>query len=67
MLLKNKTYILLFLLLVSGCLDSKEEKIENITLNEKLANELVSLSVKCVDQKYPYKIGYRFTDESWLN
>ena len=63
---KNKIYVLLFLLLFSACLDSKQEKIENIRLNEKLANELVSLSVKCVDQKYPYKIGYRYIDESWL-
>ena len=66
MLQKNKIYVLLFLLLFSACLDSKQEKIENIRLNEKLANELVSLSVKCVDQKYPYKIGYRYIDESWL-
>ena len=58
--------ILLFLLLILGCTDINEEKIENIHLDEKLANELVSLSVKCVDQKYPYKIGYRFTDENWL-
>ena len=66
MLPKNKSYILLLLLLFFACLDSKQEKIENIRLNEKLANELVSLSVKCVDQKYPYKIGYRYIDESWL-
>ena len=58
--------ILLFLLLILGCTDINEEKIENIKLDEKLAKELVSLSVKCVDQKYPYKIGYRFTDENWL-
>ena len=63
---KNKIYVLLFLLLFSACLDSKQEKIENIKLNQKLASELVSLSVKCVDQKYPYKIGYRYIDESWL-
>ena len=57
---------LLFLLLILGCTDNKFENIKGIRLNEKLAKELVSLSVKCVDQKYPYKIGYRFTDESWL-
>jgi hypothetical protein len=55
-----------FILLIIGCTDSKEEEVENIKLDEKLAKELVSLSVKCVDQKYPYKIGYRFTDENWL-
>ena len=61
-----KKNILLFLLLIFGCTDINEEKIENIQLDEKLAKELVSLSVKCVDQKYPYKIGYRFIDENWL-
>ena len=52
--------------MITGCSENKVEKIENIRLNEKLAKELVSLSVKCVDKKYPYKIGYRFSDESWL-
>tara|TARA_A100001011_G_scaffold396201_1_gene493440 strand:- start:280 stop:1332 length:1053 start_codon:yes stop_codon:yes gene_type:complete len=52
--------------MILGCKENKFENIESIRLNEKLAKELVSLSVKCVDQKYPYKIGYRFTDESWL-
>ena len=61
-----KIYILLFLLLIAGCKDLKEKKVEKIRLDEKLAKELVSLSVKCVDQKYPYKIGYRFVDENWL-
>ena len=59
-------FLFYFILLIIGCTDSKEEEIENIKLDEKLAKELVSLSVKCVDQKYPYKIGYRFTDENWL-
>ena len=66
MLIKNKTYFLLVFLLAFGCTDINEERIENIRLTEKLATELVSLSVKCVDQKYPYKIGYRYSDESWL-
>ena len=61
-----KKLLLAFLLLTFGCTDSKEEKIENIKLDAKLAKELVSLSLKCVDQKYPYKIGYRFTNENWL-
>ena len=61
-----KIYILSFLLLITGCKNHKEEKINKIILDEKLAEELVSLSVKCVDQKYPYKIGYRFVDENWL-
>ena len=63
---KIKTSLLLVVLVILGCAKNNHEKIENIRLNEKLANELVSLSVKCVDQKYPYKIGFRFSDESWL-
>ena len=67
MLLKTSKYlIVIIIILIIGCSENKAEKIENIRLNEKLANELVSLSVKCVDQKYPYKIGYRYSDESWL-
>ena len=61
-----KIAVLLFLLLIVGCTESKEEKIQNIKLDEKLAQDLVSLSIKCVDQKYPYKIGYRYTDENWI-
>ena len=64
MLLKIKIYFIVIPLVILGCAESNQEKIQNIKLNEKLANELVSLSVKCVDQKYPYKIGYRFVDES---
>ena len=59
-----KILLCLTLFVHIGCEDSKEEKIENIKLDEKLAKELVSLSIKCVDQKYPYKIGYRFTGEN---
>ena len=66
MLTKNKVFFLLIFLIAFGCKESNEERIENIKLTEKLATELVSLSVKCVDQKYPYKIGYRYSDESWL-
>ena len=66
MLLKIKIYFILISLVILGCSESNHEKIQNIRLNEKLANELVSLSIKCVDQKYPYKIGYRFVDESSL-
>tara|TARA_B100000989_G_scaffold155945_1_gene116317 strand:+ start:1241 stop:2338 length:1098 start_codon:yes stop_codon:yes gene_type:complete len=64
---KTSKYLLIFIIiLITGCSGNKVEKIDNIRLNEKLAEELVSLSVKCVDQKYPYKIGYRYSDESWL-
>ena len=61
-----RVYILIFFLIIQGCKTSDEKKIESIKLDEKLAKELVSLSVKCVDQKYPYKIGYRYIDENWI-
>ena len=62
-----KIYILSLILLILGCTERKDtEEIQNIKLNEQSARDLVSLSVKCVDQKYPYKIGYRFSDESWI-
>ena len=67
MLVKTSKYLIItIIILITGCSENKAEKIENIRLNERLAKELVSLSVKCVDKKYPYKIGYRFSDESWL-
>ena len=57
MLVKTSKHLLiLIIILITGCSENKVEKIDNIRLNEKLAEELVSLSVKCVDKKYPYKI-----------
>ena len=62
-----RIFILTFFLFSIGCSYKQElQNIENIKLNENLAKELVSLSIKCVDKKYPYKIGYRFVDEGWL-
>ena len=61
-----RAYILIFFLIIQGCKPGDAKKIESIKLDEKLAKELVSLSVKCVDQKYPYKIGYRYVDENWI-
>ena len=62
-----RIFILTFFLFSIGCSYKQElQNIENIKLSENLAKELVSLSIKCVDKKYPYKIGYRFVDEDWL-
>ena len=35
-------------------------------LDEGRAVELVNLSLKCVDKKFPYKIGYRFNSPEWI-
>ena len=61
-----RVYLFMFFLLTIGCVENKEQKIENIKIDKELAEELVSLSIKCVDQKYPYKIGYRFVDKNWV-
>ena len=62
-----KIYLSIFFLFFFGCTSNQEvETVENLRLDESLANELVSLSIKCVDKKYPYKIGYRFNDENWV-
>ena len=62
-----KIYVSIIFLLFFCCSVNQEvEELDNITLNEDLAEELVSLSIKCVDKKYPYKIGYRFVDEDWV-
>ena len=43
---RMKICTLSFLLLILGCTGIKEEKIENIKLDERLAKQLVSLSIK---------------------
>ena len=62
-----RIHFFLIILIFFSC--SKKENTENIeplSLDENKAKELVSLSIKCVDKKYPYKIGYRFTNEEWI-
>ena len=46
-----RVYLFLFFLLIIGCVENKEKKIENIKIDMELAEELVSLSIKCVDKK----------------
>ena len=61
-----KLYFLI-IILIFGCTNTNESnEIKNIKLDESLASELVSLSTKCVDKKYPYKIGYRFVNKDWI-
>ena len=61
-----KLYFLI-IILIFGCTKTNESnEIKNIKLDESLASELVSLSTKCVDKKYPYKIGYRFVNKDWI-
>ena len=62
-----RIYIYLITLILTSCTNKiNDANFKNITLDESKAKELVSLSIKCVDKKYPYKIGYRFTNEEWI-
>ena len=45
-----RTHIFIFILILQGCKPGNETIIKSEKLDEKLAKELVSLSVKCVDQ-----------------
>ena len=61
-----KLYFLIIILIFGCTYTNESNEIKNIKLDESLASELVSLSTKCVDKKYPYKIGYRFVNKDWI-
>ena len=63
-----KRTIMLFFILIASCSNPEKDSIDykNLILTEDLASKLISLSINCVDKKYPYKIGYRFIDENWI-
>ena len=54
-------FIIIFLFI--SC-TSNINKIDNeeLKLDEKLASDLIQLSINCVDKKFPYKVGYRYID-----
>jgi len=58
-------FIIIFLFI--NC-TSNINKIDNeeLRLNEKLASDLIQLSINCVDKKFPYKVGYRYIDSTWI-
>ena len=59
-----KLYFLI-IILIFGCTNTNESnEIKNIKLDESLASELISLSTKCVDKKYPYKICLLYTSDA---
>ena len=43
---------------------SKQEDILQIDVSQ--AQDLIKLSIDCVDKKFPYKIGYRFISDEWI-
>tara|TARA_B100000029_G_scaffold102545_3_gene92969 strand:- start:3304 stop:4392 length:1089 start_codon:yes stop_codon:yes gene_type:complete len=63
-----KRIIIFIFILIASCSTPEKNSIDykELILTENLASKLISLSINCVDKKYPYKIGYRFIDESWI-
>ena len=63
--MKRILFITLFFSL--SCTNTKISKQEEILqIDESQARDLISLSIDCVDKKFPYKIGYRFISEEWI-
>ena len=65
----TKLSSLCIILLITSCSPNKRSNssllkslpdVSAPILDEARAVELVNLSLKCVDKKFPYKIGYRF-------
>ena len=59
---------LILLLVIFSCKSSnnQNDKRKKTLFTSDVASKLISLSINCVDKKYPYKIGYRFTDQNWV-
>ena len=58
--------LLICVLLISCNNPQKQENPPTFNINEEKASKLISLSINCVDKKFPYKIGYRFIDKDWI-
>ncbi|MBF88850.1 MAG: hypothetical protein CMG75_04165 [Candidatus Marinimicrobia bacterium] len=75
-LLKGKILtIFIAVMLLENCVTKEESRsvllssipaVSSPTLDEVRAVKLVELSLKCVEQKFPYKIGYRFNSSEWI-
>ena len=71
----RKLLLLCIILLITSCSPKKHstssllQSLPDVSapiLDEERAVELVNLSLKCVDKKFPYKIGYRFNSPEWI-
>ena len=71
----RKLLLLCIILLITSCSPKKHstssllQSLPDVSapiLDEERAVELVNLSLKCVDKKFPYKIGYRFDSPKWI-
>ena len=52
---------LTLIIIIIGCKSTNYQidKIEKPLFTDDVASELISLSLNCVEKKYPYKIGYK--------
>ena len=65
---RNSEKILLIICFLSfACTNTNISKQEDILqIDESQAQNLIRLSIDCVDKKFPYKIGYRFISDEWI-
>jgi len=62
-----KKILLIISFLSFACTNTNISKHEDILkIDESQAQDLIKLSIDCVDKKFPYKIGYRFISDEWI-
>ena len=62
-----KKILLIICFLSFACTNTNISKQEDILqIDESQAQDLIKLSIDCVDKKFPYKIGYRFISDEWI-
>jgi len=60
------TFFIIIFLFISCTSNINKINNEELKLDEKLASDLIQLSISCVDKKFPYKVGYRYIDSTWI-
>ena len=60
------TFFIIIFLFISCTSNINKIDNEELKLDEKLASDLIQLSINCVDKKFPYKVGYRYVDSTWI-
>ena len=60
------TFFIIIFLFISCTRNINKIDNEELKLDEKLASDLIQLSISCVDKKFPYKVGYRYIDSTWI-
>ena len=60
------TFFIIIFLFISCTNNINKINNKELKLDEKLASNLIQLSISCVDKKFPYKVGYRYIDSTWI-